>query len=150
MRFTSARISRRRRGLEAEHVVDEDRAVEVGLGEAVGLGAELGVGQLLLEPERVEVGLEVAADAVGADQHQRAQAVGDRLADLGLADRDALLGGLGPDLLGDRLRRGRGPHWPSRAAVSSSFGVGGQSARAQLGPRAFSMTSLVASSRPLK
>ena len=45
---------------------------------------------------------------------------------------------------------GAGPHWPSRAAVSSSFGDGGQSARAQLGPFAFLRTSFVASSRPLK
>ena len=30
---------------------------------------------------------------------------------------------------------GSGPHWPSSAAVSSSVGAGGQSARAQLGPR---------------
>ena len=32
-----------RRGLEAEHVVDEDRPVEVGFGEAVGRGVELGM-----------------------------------------------------------------------------------------------------------
>ena len=31
------------RRLQAEHVVDEDRPVEVGLGEAVGLGLELGM-----------------------------------------------------------------------------------------------------------
>ena len=45
---------------------------------------------------------------------------------------------------------GAGPHWPSSAAVSSSVGAGGQSARAQLGPSALRCTSVAASSRPRK
>ena len=39
-------------------------------------------------------------------------------------------------LLADLAAAGSGPHWPSSAAVSSSVGAGGQSARAQLGPSA--------------
>ena len=64
-----------RRGLQAEHLVDEDRAVEVGLGEAVGLGPQLLVHLALGEPERVEVGDEVAHHAIGADQHQGANRI---------------------------------------------------------------------------
>ena len=63
------------RHLEPQHLVDEDRAVEVGLGEAVGLGAQLLVHLALGEAERIEVGGQMAHDAVGADQHQRADAV---------------------------------------------------------------------------
>ena len=97
------------RGFEAEDVVDEDRSVEIGLGEAVGLVAQLGVRQHLLEAERVEVGLEVAADAVGADDHQRAERVGDCLADLLVRDGDAFFGGLGADLVADGAGRVRPP-----------------------------------------
>ena len=61
--------------LEAEHVVDEDRAVHVGFGEAVGGGVELGMRARHLQAERVELGLEMAAHPVGADHHQRVQAV---------------------------------------------------------------------------
>ncbi len=39
-----------------EHVVDEDRAVEIGLGEAVGLRLQLAVDLAIGEAERVEVG----------------------------------------------------------------------------------------------
>ena len=84
------------RGLEAEHVVDEDRAVEIGVGEAVGLGLQLRVHLALGEAQRIEVGGEMAHDAIGADQHQRADAV------LGRAQRT-------PSGSGRSRRLGRGP-----------------------------------------
>src|SRR5215813_3209307 len=55
------------RELEAEHLVEEDLAVQVTLAEAVAARIELLVVPLRLEPERIEIGVEVAADAVGAD-----------------------------------------------------------------------------------
>ena len=94
------------RHLEPQHLVDEDRAVEVGLREAVGLGAQLLVDLALGQTERIEVGGQVPHHAIGADQHQRADAVlggaqGHRRAHLeagGLCPRlqaaaDVLLGG---------------------------------------------------------
>ena len=61
--------------LQTQHLVDEDRPVEVGVGEAVGLGPQLLVDLALGEPQRIEVGRQVAHDAIGADQHERADAV---------------------------------------------------------------------------
>ena len=60
-----------RREFEAEHHIEENFAVEIGFGEAVGFRIEFGFGRLDLDAERIELGVEVAADAVGADQHQR-------------------------------------------------------------------------------
>ncbi len=52
--------------LEAEHVVEEDRPVEIGIGESVAAGIEL-LGVLArLEAERIEIGMEMAAHA---DRH---------------------------------------------------------------------------------
>ncbi len=91
-----------RGGLQAEHVVDEDRPVHVGLGEAVGPGIELGMRLGLGEPQRVEIGDQMAADAVGADDHQRAHRIEHRLADLRLAQRRTRLGAPRPHLVSDR------------------------------------------------
>ncbi len=60
---------------EPERAADEDGAVVIGLGEAVGLGLELGMLAPLGELERIELGDEMAAGAVGADQHARAEGV---------------------------------------------------------------------------
>ena len=60
----------------------------------------------LFHPERVEIGGEVAADAVGADDHDGADAVEHGLLDLILGHSDALLGRLAFDLFGDLLRLG--------------------------------------------
>ena len=64
-----------RRHLEAQHLVDEDRAVEIGLGESVGFGPQLLVDLALREVQRVQVCRQVTHHAIGADQHQRADAV---------------------------------------------------------------------------
>ena len=60
--------------LEAQHIVDEDRPVEVGFGEAIGVGSSSWCALRSVEPERIEIGGEMAHDAIGADQHQRADA----------------------------------------------------------------------------
>ena len=64
--------------LQPERAADIDRAVVIGPGEAVGLGLELGMLAAGDEIERVEMGGEMAAGPVGADQHARAQRVARR------------------------------------------------------------------------
>ena len=84
-------------------------AVVVGFLEAVGRGMQLLVVSLRLEAERVEIGVEMAAHAVGADHHQRAHRVAGRPANL-ILGRGGLRPGfrrLGPELLGYRLFRRR-------------------------------------------
>ena len=73
------------RKFEPEHVIDEDLAVVVGLVEAVGRGMQLLVILLRLEAERIEIGVQMAAHAIGADHHQRAHRVAGGAADLVLA-----------------------------------------------------------------
>ena len=67
------------RELEAEHLVEEDRAVHVGFAEAVGARIEVGLVVARLEPERIEIGVEMAARPIGADQHQRMNRIARRL-----------------------------------------------------------------------
>jgi hypothetical protein len=67
-----------RRLLEPEHVVEEEFAVEVGLGEPVGLGVQLWMVLVAGEPQRVEIGEQVSADAIGANQHHHPQVIDDQ------------------------------------------------------------------------
>ena len=60
---------------EAQHVVDEDRPVVIGLHEAVGLGHQFGMDLLFGQAQRIEIGGEMAHDAVGPDQHQSADRI---------------------------------------------------------------------------
>ena len=62
-------------GLKTENAVDENGAVHVGFGEAVGRGVEFDVIAGLAQAERVELGFEMAANPVHADQHQRADGI---------------------------------------------------------------------------
>ena len=64
-----------RRDFEPKYVVEEDRAIHVGLGEAVGFRVKLGVARGVAHPQRVDVGGKVAPDPVGPDNHQRADRV---------------------------------------------------------------------------
>ena len=82
--------------LEAERAADPDRPVEIASAEAVIVGREVGRNVAPREAERIEVGGEVAAHAIGADQHHRADAVVGGAADLVGA------GARGSGLLGDR------------------------------------------------
>ena len=97
------------REFEPEHVIDEDLAVVVGFLEAVGRGMQLLVVPLRLEAERIEIGVEMAAHAVGADHHQRAHRIAGRAANLVLGRRRLRLGfgRLGAQLVADRLFRRR-------------------------------------------
>ena len=83
MRSQIATISRKRAVFEAEHVVEEDLAVEIGFGEAIGARIEFFAIARRLDAERIELGMEMAAHAVGADQHQRANRIARRLMDIG-------------------------------------------------------------------
>ena len=89
-------LAQRRRLAEAQRAEDQDRAIPVGIGEAVGRRVELAVRLLLHEVQRIEVGLEVAADAVRTNQQEGARGV-----ERGRAD---FLGGLA----GQRGRHGGG------------------------------------------
>ncbi len=68
------------RALVAEDVVQEDLAIEIGLAEPIAAVIQLRIRPALIEAERVEIGFEMAAHPVGADQLQRADRVGGRLA----------------------------------------------------------------------
>ncbi len=63
------------RGREAEEPIDEDRPVEIGLGEAVSRRVEIGVIVPIGEAERIEIGDHVTAGAIGADEVHRAHGI---------------------------------------------------------------------------
>ena len=125
---------------EAEHLVEKDRAVEIGLAEAVGARIELLLVLDRLEPERIEIGVEMAARPIGADQHQRPDGVARRPLDVGRGKLDAAalrlrldldadaVADLGPvaverrDEIAARQRRPIGPG--PRRAVRVLFNVG--------------------------
>ena len=75
--------------LEAEHPVEENRTVHVGIGETVRARIELLLVLGRLEAERVEIGVEMSACTVGSDQHQGLDRVAGRLLDLGSRQLDA-------------------------------------------------------------
>ena len=83
-----------RREFEPQHVVEEDLAVVIGFGETVMRRGELLVIDALLETQRIQIGMQVAAHAVGADHHQRMQRIARGLLHMLLGQRNAL--GLGP------------------------------------------------------
>ena len=88
---------------EAQHLVDEDRPVHVGIGEAVGFRVKLRMRGLGAHAQGVEIGHQMPPDPVGADDHQRPDRIEHRLLDLIVADDDAHIGGLGPDLVARAL-----------------------------------------------
>ena len=91
---------------EAEHVIEEDLAVEIGFGEAVGARIEFFAVARRLDAERIELGVEMTAHAVGADQHQGADRIARRLVDVGGRQFGALGLRLGGKLGADRLLDG--------------------------------------------
>ena len=112
---------------EAEHPVEKDRPVHVGVGEAVGARVEILLVAVGLEAERIEIGVEVPARAVGADQHQGADRIARRLLDLRGGELDAA--GLRPrlDLVAERLldlaaNRRRARKRVRRARACGQFG----------------------------
>src|SRR5215468_9008841 len=107
-----------RRGLVSQQVVDVDRPLQVAFGEAVSARIELRVALARLQVERIEAGLEVAADAIGADQHARADGVlGRRLhrLDAGQPRRDRSRGcGSRAVAVYDDRRLAWRPAWPAQ------------------------------------
>ena len=85
-----ASISRTVAEFEAEHVVEEDLAVPIGVGEAVGCeGSQLLAGRRAVSRcERIEISMEMAAHAVGADHHDGPHRIPGRLHDDGLRRLD--------------------------------------------------------------
>ena len=71
------------RGLQTQHEVDENRAVHVRLGKAVAFRLQFRMLARRLEAQRVQVGLQVAADTVVADQHGGADRVQRRATNVG-------------------------------------------------------------------
>ena len=63
------------RRLETENIIDEDRAIPVGVGEAIGRRIKLGMKRLGFQRQRIEIGQKMPADPVGAYQHHRAERV---------------------------------------------------------------------------
>ncbi|MEY9295032.1 hypothetical protein ABH979_008106 [Bradyrhizobium ottawaense] len=92
---------------ETEHVIEEDLAVEIGFAEAVGARIELFAVARSFDAERIELGVEVTAHAVGADQHQGADGIARRLEQVGGGEAGAFVASLclrlGGDLGTDRL-----------------------------------------------
>ena len=67
--------------LQPERTADPDRPVEVGFGEAVVGRGQVGRAFALAEAQRIEICSQMAAHAIGADEHHRADAVIGRAAD---------------------------------------------------------------------
>lgn len=88
-------------------MVEEDLAVEIGFAEAVGPRVELFAIALGFDAERIELGVEVTAHAVGPDQHQGPDRVAGGLEKVGGGEAAALIATLGlrlgSDLGSDRL-----------------------------------------------
>src|SRR6187455_2052249 len=126
--------------LEAEHLVQIDLPLQIGFGEAVGARIQFFLVLFRLEPQRIELGVEVAADPVGTDQHQRVNRIACRLQDVGRREFDTFCLRRCRDLLADLLfgfgpltdeRRDQiaiGTHGPVRllpgGAASAFYNVG--------------------------
>src|SRR5664280_3565793 len=78
------------RKFESEPLVEENPAVEIDFLEAIGARVELFFVLFRLEPERIELGVKMAAHAVGADQHQRVDRIARGLLHFGRGNLDAL------------------------------------------------------------
>jgi hypothetical protein len=74
---------------ETEHAVEKDLTVVVRFCEAIRARVEIFLVVVRLEPERIEVCVEVPARAVGADQHQGADRIPRGLLHLGNGELDA-------------------------------------------------------------
>ena len=63
-------LAQGRRFAQAQRSEDQDRTVPVAVAEAVGRRIELAMPSVADQAQRIEVGFEMAADAVGADQQE--------------------------------------------------------------------------------
>ena len=128
---------------QAEHVVDEDLAVVVGFGEAVGPGRQFVVVVVgrLGDAERVELGVQMSAGTIGADQHDRPHRILRRLVDGGAGEVDADLLGLFGDRLDGTARGGLAAGRFGRAPIAiesrDEFAIGGDRPVVALPGRSF-------------
>ena len=74
---------------KSEHFVEKNRPVEIGLAEAIGRGVKFLLVVRRLQGERIEVGVEMPAGAIGANEHQRPHRVPGRALDIGGGKLDA-------------------------------------------------------------
>src|ERR1700730_13515527 len=63
----------------AQYVIEEDLAVEIALRKAIGPRIEFFTVARRLNAKRIELGVEMAAHAIGPDQHQSADGITRRL-----------------------------------------------------------------------
>src|SRR5262249_60463247 len=75
--------------IETQHLVEENLSVEIGVRESVGARIELLLVFLWLELEWIELCVEVAANAIGTDQHQLVEGIARRRHHLGGGKLDA-------------------------------------------------------------
>ena len=83
---------------EAQHIVDKDRAIHVGSGEAVRFWVKFRVRFQFAHAQRVEIGNQVPTNAVGSNDHQRADAIKDGVANLLFVKADTFFSGFCSDL----------------------------------------------------
>ena len=67
----------------AEHVIEEDLAVEIAVHEPVGARVQFLAIAGRLDPERIELGVKVPPHPVGPDQHQSSHRIARRLMHIG-------------------------------------------------------------------
>ena len=60
---------------KAQHIVEKDRAIKVGCGEAIGFRIELWMACGFFEFQWIKVGCQVTPHAIGADHHQGAHRI---------------------------------------------------------------------------
>ena len=75
---------------QAQNIVDEDRAIHIGIGEAVCFWIQFRMCVGRTHAQRIQVGGQMAPDAIGPDQHQRPQTVQHGALALVIADLNAL------------------------------------------------------------
>ena len=88
---------------ETQDFVEENRPVEIGLAETVGARIELLLIVRRLQAERIEVGVEMPAGAIGANEHERPYRVARGTLDIGGGKLDALGLRLRFDFCAERL-----------------------------------------------
>ena len=71
---------------EPQHLVEENRPVEIGLVEAIGRRFQLLLLTRRLQPERIEMGVEMSSRAIGADEHECADRVAGSALDVGAGE----------------------------------------------------------------
>ena len=78
--------------LEPKHAIDEDLPCVVGFRESIGRRMQLLMVFRRLETKRIEIGVQMAAHAIGADHHQRVDRIAGGAQKIVLGKPDALTG----------------------------------------------------------